>query len=173
MLHITHLVLIGKLYKANEGDHIIGVTSGNPSIIGNSDEEYYWKYERDNFNRIIYEDIEEEIEKLDEDGRIQLDENGQPIYIKTGKIIKNAKPKLADNYDPSLQNIYIERARRPEWDYVGMRGIVPVRDDGTCVAGGYCKCSNNGIATYSSQQNFNTYFVIERISSDIISVEVK
>lgn len=163
----------GKLYKANEGDHIIGVTSGNPSIIGNSDEEYYWKYKRDNFNRIIYEDIEEEIEKLDEDGRIQLDENGQPIYIKTGKIIKNAKPKLADNYDPSLQNTYIERARRPEWDYVGMRGIIPVRDDGTCVAGGYCKCSNNGIATYSSQQNFNTYFVIERISSDIISVEVK
>ena len=37
----------GKLYKANEGDYILGVTSGNPSVVGNADETYFWKYDRD------------------------------------------------------------------------------------------------------------------------------
>ena len=54
-----------------------------------------------------------------------------------------------------------------------MRGIVPVRDDGTCVEGGFCECGGNGIATYASAQGFNTYYVIERINENVVSVEVK
>ena len=153
----------GLLYKADIDDYIIGVTSGNPSLIGNADEDYYWKYERDNFNRVIYEEVEEEIPKVDDQGNI--------VYEKTGKTIK--RRKLSQDYDPSLQDSYIERTDRPEWDFVGMRGIVRCRDDGTCIAGGFCKCGGNGIATYSSTQGFNTYYVIERIAENIISIEVK
>lgn len=128
----------GKLYKANEGDYIIGITSGNPSVIGNSDEDYYWRYERNEFNRCI------------------LDENNNF--------------KLSENYDPNKP--YVERKNRAEWDYVGMRVIIPVRDDGTCEAGGFCKCGTDGIAT-KSERSLDTYFVIERINDHVISVEVK
>ena len=152
----------GYLYKANEGDYIIGITSGNPSIVGNAGEDYYWKYERDEFNRIVYELVDETKE--------ETDENGNKIIVKTSNKI-NA-PKISSNYDPSLANSYVERKYRPEWSYVGMRGIVPVRDDGTCEAGGFCKCGTDGIAT-KSERGLDTYYVIERINDHVVSVEVK
>lgn len=161
----------GKLHKANAGDHILGITSGNPSVVGNADEDYLWKYERDVFNRPIIEEHEEKNIKMDEEGNPVTDESGNIIYETTGTIIHNFK--LRSDYDPSQQESYVERKDRPEWDYVGMRGIIPCRDDGTCVAGGFCKCGENGIATYASQQDFNTYYVIERLSENVVSVEVK
>lgn len=161
----------GKLHKANAGDYILGITSGNPSIVGNADEDYLWKYERDVFNRPIIEEHEEKNIKVDEEGNPITDESGNIMYETTGTIIRNFK--LRSDYDPSQQESYVERKDRPEWDYVGMRGIIPCRDDGTCVAGGFCKCGRDGVATYSSQQAFNTYYVIERISENVVSVEVK
>ena len=163
----------GLLYKANEGDYIVGITSGNPSVVGNADEDYYWRYERDEFNRFVYEDAEEEVEQLDENGAPVLDENGMPVMVKTGNIIKNAHYKLAADYDSTKQNDYIERKNRPEWSYVGMIGVLPVRDDGTCVAGGFAKCGVDGIATKADARGFDTFFVIERISENIISVEMR
>lgn len=163
----------GLLYKANEGDYIVGITSGNPSVVGNADEDYYWRYERDEFKRFVYEDAEEEVEQLDDDGAPVLDENGMPVMVKTGNIIKNAHYKLAADYNPTKQNDYIERKNRPEWSYVGMVGVIPVRDDGTCEAGCFCKCSQNGIATRAASRGFDTFFVIERISDNVVSVEIR
>ena len=157
----------GKLYKANEGDYIIGITSGNPSVIGNGDEEYYWKFERDKFNRIILETVEIDIPKFDNDGNQLLDEDNNLI---TEKSVVTRR-KVSSDYDSSME--YIERSKRPEWDYVGMRGIVPCRDDGTCEEGGFCKCGNNGIATKAEIRGFDTYYVIERIDEETISVEVR
>ena len=164
----------GKLYKATSKDIILGVTSGNPSIVGNADEDYYWKYERDEFNRIVFEDVEEEIEKLDEHGQLIRDEDGKPVYEKTGNIIKNGRMKLNPDYDPSLQNNYVERKNRAEWDYVGMLGVLPVRDDGTCIPGQYCKCNDDGIATLATPEdvitNRFTYIVLERISDHVVKI---
>lgn len=163
----------GLLYKANEGDYIVGITSGNPSIVGNADEDYYWRYERDAFNRLVYEDVEEEIPQTNEDGDEILDENGDIVMVKTGNIIKNARYKLSEGYDPTKQNSYIERKDRPEWSYVGMVGVIPVRDDGTCEPGGFCKCSQSGIATKAETRDFDTFFVLERISDNVVSVEMR
>ena len=157
----------GKLHKANEGDYIIGITSGNPSIVGNADEEYYWRYERDRFNRVIIEEAEIKIPKLDSDGNPITNMDDEPIM----ETIKVNQRKQSSDYDASKE--YIERAKRPEWDYVGMRGIVPCRDDGTCVARGFCKCGSNGIATKAETRGFDTYYVIERIDEETISVEVR
>lgn len=96
----------GLLYKGNAGDHIFGITSKNPSVIGNHDK-----------------DLNQMTDK--------------------------------------------------KWTCVGMRGIVPVYDDGSCIVGQFCKCGNGGIATYANEQSFETYFVIERLSPNMISVEVK
>lgn len=203
----------GMLYKANEGDYIAGITSGNPSVVGNADEDYYWKYARDAFNRIVMEDVPEIIMKtekklitqfsplLDEKGnQIQdgngnplfaetplldgngneqyedvpmLDEAHKPIMIETGNIIPNARMRLADDYAPSLQEGYIERKDRKEWDYVGMVGVIPVRDDGTCLPDRFCKCGQDGIATLAAERGFDTFYVIERISENVVSVELR
>ncbi len=221
----------GLLEKACEGDYIVGVISGNPSVVGNADEDYYWRYERDKFNRIVMEDapemriktevIKELVPKYetkiigyiqpdDEDWEPEYDENGNAVpnaeygevevygedgkpimeeieqivpvrdketgeYImeETGKIIKNARMKLAEGYDPSLQNTYTERKDRKEWDYVGMVGVLPVRDDGTCIPDGFCRCGAGGIATLAEERGIDTYRVIERVSENIVSVLLK
>lgn len=142
----------GKLHKANEGDYIIGITSGAPAVIGNVDTEYFWKYKKDDFNRMIYQDT-------------QVTMNGETIT--------SHEPVINESYNPELEDSYIARVDRPEWDYVGMRGIVSCRDDGTCVEGGFCKCGANGIATKADTRGFDTYYVLERINDHVISVEVK
>lgn len=164
----------GFLYKANEGDYIVGITSGNPSVVGNADEDYYWRYERDAFNRIVMEDAPETVQGTDNEGNLLFDEKThEPIMIETGNMIKNASMKLAEDYDQSKQDDYIERKDRKEWDYVGMVGVLPVRDDGTCVAGQFCKCGKGGIATLAEKRVFDTYMVLERIAENIVSVILK
>ena len=165
---VGYMVTIGddnKLHKANEGDYIIGITSGNPSVIGNGDEDYYWMYERDRFNRIVTKSEIVTEPKIDNDGNQIFDDNGNPIYEEKEILVK----KLSSSYDKTKK--YICRSNRPEWDYVGMRGIVPCRDDGTCVPRGFCKCGSDG--TKAETRGFDTYYVIERIDDETISVEVK
>lgn len=154
----------GLLYKANTGDYIVGITSGNPSVIGNSDEDYYWRFERDIFNRLIYEDVYDYLPETDE-------KTGETIFVKS----KDARkvPKEVKNYNPELQKKYIHRKDRKEWDYVGMVGVIPVRDDGTCLPDHFCKCGNAGIATFASERGFDTYYVIERLADNVVSVIVK
>ncbi len=160
----------GYIHKAESDDYIVGITSGNPSVVGNSDEEYYWRWERDEFNRIVYEEVEEYTEKFDEEGN-QVLEDGKPVMIPTGRIEK--RMKQAASYDGSLQQSYVERKDRPEWDYVGMIGVLPVRDDGTCIVGRYCRCGDRGVATLAGARGFDTYMVLERIADNIVSVILK
>lgn len=161
------------LYKAEEGDYIAGITSGNPSVVGNADEDYIWRYERDEFNRFIWIDVPEVIEKRDENGNLVTDENGRPILVETGRMIEKGDMKQSKDYDPSLQNSYVERKDRSEWDYVGMLGVLPVRDDGTCLPGRFCKCGKGGIATLAEQRGFDTYMVIERVNDHVVKVILK
>lgn len=155
----------GSLRKAEPGDYIVGITSGNPSVVGNGDEDWLGRWQRDEFSRIIMEDVEEEIERIDE-------ETGEITYEKTGKIIKNARFKANPDYDPSQK--YIERKDRPEWDYVGMIGVLPLRDDGSCVPGGFARCCAGGIATKADEwECHRTFFVIERVSDCVIKVEMR
>lgn len=164
----------GLLYKANEGDYISGITSGNPSVVGNADEDYYWKYERDVFNRIVMEDVPETVQKTDKDGNPVFDEEThKPIMIETGNIIPDARMKFSAAYDPTLQESYIERKARKEWDYVGMTGVIPIRDDGTCLQDHFCKCGQDGIATLANERGFDTFYVIERIADNVVSVELR
>lgn len=140
---VGYLVTIkedGLLHKAEAEDIVIGVTSGNPSVIGNADEDYYWKYERDEFNRIIMEDD---------------------------------RMKIREGYNPELQDNYVERKDRKEWSCVGLTGIIPVRDDGSCVPGWVCKVGSAGIATHAPVRNLDTYLVVERINDNVVSVLVK
>lgn len=155
----------GKLYKAEPGDYIVGITSGNPSVIGNGDEDWLGRWKRDEFNELIFEDVEVD------DYETQIDDAGNPVEVKIGSHIERQTVQVED-YDPSQK--YIERKNRPEWSCVGMIGVIPLRDDGTCEPGGFAKCRGYGIATKADEYRCHeTFFVIERINDHIVSVEMR
>lgn len=165
---VGYLVTIkdGLLYKANQSDYIVGITSGNPSVIGNGDEEWRGRWKRDEFNRIITKEV-------------QVDDFEEEFNNETKKVTrkkigshKEIQPIEVENYNANQK--YTERKIRPEWDCVGMIGVLPLRDDGTCVPGGFAKCSENGIATKADNwECHKTFFVIERINDNVISVEMR
>lgn len=145
-----------KIKIANPEDYIIGIISGQPSVIGNGDEDWRGRYILDEFGSYIYEDIE-----VTED-----------VYNKeTGELEKVTKavkaPKQNPEYDSSKP--YVQRKNRPEWDCVGMMGVLSVRDDGTCKVNGYCKVTDGGIATTSD----SGYRVIKRVTDNIVKVVFK
>lgn len=145
--------------KANEGDYILGIVSGNPCIIGNADEDWMGRYVFDEFGTIQYEEVEEEEEYVDE---------------KTGetktRTVTITKYKENPDYDPTRE--YEQRENRKEWSAVGWLGVLQVRDDGSCIPGGYCKPINGGIAT-TSERGIDTYRVLERVTDNVVKVVLK
>lgn len=142
-----------KIKIAEPNDYILGIVSGQPSVVGNGDEDWRGRYILDEFGAFITEEFEYEEEVWDKET------NESRIVTKTG-----IKYKENPEYDPSLD--YIQREDRPEWDAVGMMGVLSVRDDGTCEVNGYCKVAEGGIATASE----TGYRVIKRINDNIVEV---
>lgn len=130
---------------ASPGDYICGIISANPSVIGNNDEDWMGRYVFDDFGAFVYEDYEE-------------------TDPETGEIRTYKKYKENPEYDPTRE--YAFRADRSEWDYVGLCGVIHVRDDGTCQQNGFCKCAAGGIATLSERG----YRVLERVNDHIVKV---
>ena len=131
--------------KANADEYILGIVSGNPCVLGNNDECWMGQNEMDEWNRFIY---------VTETG---TDET-------TGETYEYQTYKVNPDYDSSMP--YTHRADRPEWDAIGMLGVLSVRDDGTCKVNGYCKVADGGIATASD----TGYRVIERVTDNIVKV---
>lgn len=142
-----------KIKIAEPGDYILGIISALPSVVGNSDENWRGRYVLDEFGGFITEEFEYEEEIVDkETGEIKT-------VIKTG-----TRYKENPEYNPTLS--YIQREDRPEWDTVGMMGVLAVRDDGTCQVNGYCQVSEGGVATASE----NGYRVIKRVNENVVKV---
>lgn len=142
-----------KIKIAEPGDYILGIISALPSVVGNSDENWRGRYVLDEFGGFITEEFEYEEEIVDkETGEIKA-------VIKTG-----TRYKENPEYNPTLS--YIQREDRPEWDTVGMMGVLAVRDDGTCQVNGYCQVSEGGVATASE----NGYRVIKRVNENVVKV---
>lgn len=99
------------------------------------------------------------------------DEDWQGKWMKDeygSYLIEDNSFVLNPEYDPSLQ--YIPRSARKEWDAIGMKGVLVVRDDGTCEVNGYCKPVSGGNATKAETKSENTYRVIERINGNLIKI---
>ena len=152
-------------FATSEDDYILGVTSGEPFVLGNGDcDVWNGMVLRDEFRRIIYEPAPDYIE-IKGGGRIpHLDKDGNPVYCGT-------RPKLNPNYDPTKP--YINRSDRPEWCPVGMLGVLAVRDDGTCEVNGYATITDNAIATKYTGQNQNKYRVIRRNTQNVVEIVFK
>lgn len=156
------VTLAGEEIKfANPGDYILGIISGLPSVIGNSDEDWRGRYILDEFGAFISEEYEEEEEVPVE---VVNEKTKEPEIIMQKVMRKGTRYKQNPDYDPEKE--YIQRADRPEWAAVGMLGVLHVRDDGTCQVNGYCTVAEGGIATASE----TGYRVISRVNDHIVKV---
>ena len=166
-----------KIRKANAGDYILGIVSGNPCIIGNADEDWLGRWEHDEFGRFKTIEVETPVTELQTKEVPVLDDNGEPTgevqfeteEVATGEVIKGWDYKANPDYDPTQQ--YIERKDRQEWSAVGMLGVLSVRDDGSCQVNGFCQCADGGIATAANKYiPGQTYRVIARVTESIVKV---
>ena len=172
------VTLVGKQIRmAGPGDYILGIVSGQPCIIGNADEDWLGRWEHDAFGRFIKEDTEDPVVERKMVEVPVLDDSGNPTgktklemqEVETGEVIHGWRYKANPDYDQTQE--YIERKDRPEWDCVGMLGVLAVRDDGTCGVNGYCRVADGGIATAADAYiPGTTYRVIERVADNVIKV---
>ena len=172
---------------ANEGDYILGVISGNPSFVGNSDEEWKKRWLYDDFDRPIMEAIQVPITELQEvetgeyRTEIEYDENDNEIEVQipilrteeveTGESRTEFVQVQNPDYNPS--ETYISRNNRKEWETTGMLGVLSVRDDGTCQVGKFCKCGQNGVATLAEKRGIDTFLVLKRVNNNVIKIIFK
>jgi len=129
--------LIGdKIKIAEEGEQIIGVISGNPSVVGDAAwNKWSGKYLTDDFGSYIFEE-HNVVEWTDEDGKQHSYEDWnlpEDVVVPEYAVIKThdekgnrfTHRKLNPEYDPDQE--YIPREERPEWDAVGMMGKLRLR----------------------------------------------
>lgn len=172
---------------AQEGDYILGVISGNPSFVGNSDEEWKKRWLYDEFDRPIFEIIQvpdtelQEVETGEYYTDIQYDENDNEIEvqvpvtelkeIETGTFHTEYRQVLNPEYDE--ERIYESRFDRKEWETTGMLGVLSVKDDGTCEVGRFCKCGKDGVATLADKRDIDTFLVLRRVSDNVVKIVFK
>ena len=140
----------------DKDDYILGVVSGNPSVIGDShSDQWAYMFEQDIFGRPIYETVTIQEEK-DDDGNIIVEEHTEE-QLKVSKQYDNTQP-------------YIARDKRKEWVAVGLLGKLICIDDGTAEINGYVKPNENSIATYSEAKT--KYRVMKRIDETHIQIMI-
>lgn len=172
---------------AQPGDYILGVISGNPSFVGNSDEEWKKRWLYDEFDRPIFESVQvpdtelQEIETGEYYTDIQYDENDNEIEVEvpvtqlkeveTGTFHTEYQQVLNPEYDE--EKVYKNRFDRKEWETTGMLGVLSVKDDGSCEVGKYCKCGKDGVATMADTRDIDTFLVLRRVSDEIVKIVFK
>ena len=140
----------------SQDDYILGVVSGNPSVIGDShSDQWAYMFEQDIFGRPIYETVTIPEEK-DDDGNIIVEEHTEE-QLKVSKQYDNTQP-------------YIARDKRKEWVAVGLLGKLICIDDGTAEINEYVRPNENSIATYSEAKT--KYRVMKRIDETHIQIMI-
>ena len=140
----------------SQDDYILGVVSGNPSVIGDShSDQWAYMFEQDIFGRPIYETVTIPEEK-DDDGNIIVEEHTEE-QLKVSKQYDNTQP-------------YIARDKRKEWVAVGLLGKLICIDDGTSEINGYVRPNENSIATHSEEKT--KYRVMKRIDETHIQIMI-
>ena len=141
-----------KIRKATpDDDYILGITSATPIVLGDVyPDMWQGAYLTDEFGERLVETVEVE-ESVDENGKVI------PAHIEKRWVMN-------PEYDSTKE--YISREDRPEWVAVGLLGKLVVRQDGSCVAGGYCAVAEDGKATFDTMG----YKVLKVIDSEHVQV---
>ena len=147
-------------------DYILGVISAAPTVIGNGDDEWSGRYLRDKFGSFIT--VKEQEEKIVTDNYI--DENGDMQTSDRVVTYEYEHYKENPEYDPNRE--YVDRIHRPEWDAVGMMGVLIVRQDGTAIVNKYVCSNDEGIATLCEKKECS-YRGVEVIDNETIKILIK
>lgn len=140
----------------SQDDYILGVVSGNPSVVGDSyDDQWAGMFEKDIYGRPVYEKVTIPEEK---------DENGNVISQEH----INDQLKISAKYKNTEE--YIPRSKRKEWVAVGLLGKLICIDDGTAEINGYVSLNENSIATHSEEKT--KYRVMKRIDETHIQIMI-
>ncbi|MEY8320275.1 peptidase G2 autoproteolytic cleavage domain-containing protein [Lachnospiraceae bacterium 46-61] len=147
-------------------DYILGIVSGNPSVLGDvHDDQWKDMYETDIFGRPILEEIEvPEVTRIISIPHETGTEIVKTVVLQEKK--KEIRQKLNPNYNNELE--YIPRSQRHEWDAVGVVGKLVAIDDGTCNVDSWCAVGKDGIATSSEEQT--RFRVMSRLDENHIKV---
>ena len=158
-----------KIVKAKAGADILGIISGCATVIGDN-AEWNWqgRFERDEFGRIIYDQVEQFIDTPDPDWEPNPEKPDEEVPMIKKSLGYFPVPRENADYDPTKE--YTNRSNRPEWDTVGMMGKLYVRDDGTAAINDYVTVSatTDGVATKA--ENRTSMRVMERVNDHIIRV---
>lgn len=158
-----------KIVKAKNGDDILGIISGCATVIGDN-AEWNWqgRFERDEFGRIIYDQVEQFIDTPDPDWEPNPEKPDEEVPMIKKSLGYFPVPRENADYDPTKE--YTNRSNRPEWDTVGMMGKLYVRDDGTAAINDYVTVSatTDGVATKAEGRT--SMRVMERVNDHIIRV---
>lgn len=137
-----------------DDEYILGIISATPCVVGDVQSENWREmYLKDVFGQPIVKKVDVP-EHIDEE---------------TGELVKAHTEEqwvLNPEYDPTRP--YVSRDERKEWAAVGLMGKLVVIDDGTCVAGRYCKLTGNGTATSSTDKN--DWRVLRRMDSTHVQI---
>ena len=137
-----------------DDEYILGIISATPCVVGDVQSENWREmYLKDVFGQLIVKKVDVP-EHIDEE---------------TGELVKAHTEEqwvLNPEYDPTRP--YVSRDERKEWAAVGLMGKLVVIDDGTCVAGRYCKLTGNGTATASTDKN--DWRVLKRMDSTHVQI---
>ena len=148
-----------KIHKAQAGEEVLGIISGTVAVLGDN-YEWHWngKYLTDDFGRVIYDLVDKYSEPTEEEPE------PEPKFLGQVKV-----PRINPEWDETKE--YKNRANRAEWDTVGMFGKLFVRDDGSCVVGGYATTGADGLATLATGKT--NMYVMDRINDNIVKVLLK
>lgn len=158
-----------KIVKAKAGDDILGIISGCATVIGDN-AEWNWqgRFERDEFGRIIYDQVEQFIDTPDPNWEPNPEKPDEEVPMIKKSLGYFPVPRENAAYDPTKE--YANRSNRPEWDTVGMMGKLYVRDDGTAAINDYVTVSatTDGVATKAEGRT--SMRVMERVNDHVIRV---
>ena len=143
---------------------ILGVTSGNPSVVGDThDDQWHDMYLYDIYGRPIFEDVlvPEEVHT-----EVNPDNPEETITYVIQEEHTERRHKVNPDYNHTKP--YAPRSQRPEWSAVGLLGKLVVIDDGSCQVNGWAKVSSEGTATHSDEQT--CYRVMSRLDQNHIRV---
>lgn len=137
-----------------DDEYILGIISATPCVVGDTQSENWREmYLKDEFGQPIVK-------------RVDIPEH---IDEETGELVEAYTEEqwvLNPEYDETKP--YVSRDERKEWAAVGLMGKLVVIDDGTCVAGRYCKLAGNGTATTSTDKN--DWRVLKRMDSTHVQI---
>lgn len=147
-----------------EDGFILGITSGNPSVLGDvHDDQWRGMYLYDIFGRPLWEDVEVPARTVEAP---DPEHPGQTVTQVVIPAHTQRRQMLNPAYDST--QAYTPRTARPEWAAVGMMGKLVVIDDGSCQVDGWCAVGEGGCAVHSQERT--KYRVLSRLDESHVRV---